>query len=222
MSRTGLRDVQGWLIPVLQGAFGVWCVHCQEQTAHHRLPICRTCASEIPFSIYPLRLQSDYLVQAWCMAPYKSVLGSVIRRGKYAGQRSVFEQLGYMLAGAALDLPEMDAVVSVPLPNHRRMKRGFNQSALLARSVSRLLAIPQYEILSRVDRQEQASRTQTERRRRLTGRFEVRPHFDSESIPKRIVIVDDVITTGATAESCALELLNLGVQEVYVLALVSG
>ena len=116
----------------------------------------------------------------------------------------------------------LDAVVSVPLPTHRRMERGFNQSTLLARSVAQLLAIPQYEILFRVDRQEQTSRTQTERRTRLTGRFEVRPHFDSESIPKRIVIVDDVITTGATAESCALELLNLGVEEVYVLALVSG
>ena len=217
-----MRDVQEWMIPLLQGAFGVSCVHCQEQIAHHRLPLCRDCSSEIPYSIIPLRHESNYLTQMWCMAPYRSVLGSVIRRGKYAGQRSIFEQLGYILAGAALDLPEMDAVVSVPLPTHRLMARGFNQSTLLARSVAQLLAIPQYEILLRVDSQEQASRTQTERRRRLTGRFEVRPHFDSESIPKRILIVDDVLTTGATAESCAIELLNLGVQEVYVIALVSG
>ena len=220
--RIELQADQGWLVPFLQGAFGVSCVHCQEQIAHHRLSICQDCALEIPLSIRPMRLQSDYLAQAWCMAPYKSVLGSVIRRGKYAGQRSVFEQLGDILAGAALDLPEMDAVVSVPIPTQRRLTRGFNQSTLLARSVARLLEIPQYEILVRVDKQEQASRTQTERRRRLTGRFESKPHFNSKTIPKRILIVDDVMTTGSTAESCALELLNLGVEEVFVLALVSG
>ena len=207
---------------MIQGVFGVSCVHCQEQVAHHVLPLCVDCSREIPQSIRPLRFESDYLKQVWCMAPYRSVLGSVIRRGKYSGQRSIFERLGYILAGAALDLPEIDAVVSVPLPRHRKIKRGFNQSTVLARTVAQLLDIAQYEILFRVDQHEQAAKSHLERRVRLTGRFEVRPHFDQDKIPKRIVIVDDVFTTGSTAESCALELLNLGVEKVYVLALVSG
>ena len=95
MRRTGYES-QGWLTSLTR-CFGVCCVHA-EQTAHHRCRFVELCL-EIPFSICPLRLQSDYLVQAWCMAPYKSVLGSVIRRGKYAGQRSVFEQLGYIWRG---------------------------------------------------------------------------------------------------------------------------
>ena len=158
----------------------------------------------------------------WYMAPYRSVLGSVIRRGKYAGQRTVFERLGNILAGAALDLPEIDAVVSVPLPITRQINRGFNQSAILAGCVAKFLGVSQYEILFRVDQQEQAGKSQAERRSRLVGRFEVRPHFDCDTIPERVVIVDDVMTTGSTAESCALELLNIGVREVYVLAVVSG
>jgi len=156
------------------------------------------------------------------MAPYRSVLGSVIRRGKYAGQRSIFDRLGYVLAGAALDLPDIDAVVSVPLPISRKLKRGFNQSTILARHVAQLLEVSQYEILFRIDQQEQAGKSQLERRDQLTGRFEVRPRFDKDTVPRIVLIVDDVMTTGSTAESCALELLNVGVKEVYVLALVSG
>lgn len=214
--------LQEWIIPFVQGALGVPCVHCREQIAHHTLPLCSDCATEIPHFVRPLRLESAYLKQAWCMASYRSVLGSVIRYGKYGGHRSIFQNLGHRLAGAALDLPEIDAVVSVPLPSNRKRHRGFNQSTLLARTVSDLLMIPQYEILFRVDEKEQAAKSQRERKEKLTGRFEVRPHFDPMSIPKKVVIVDDVITTGSTAESCALELLNVGVQEVYVLALVGG
>ena len=215
-------DTHEWLIPMIQGAFGVSCVHCQEQVADHVLPLCVECSMEIPLSIRPVRSESEYLKKVWCMSPYRSVLGSVIRRGKYAGQRSIFERLGKILAGAALDLPEFDAVVSVPLPSGRKIKRGFNQSTILARSVAQFLEVPQYEILFRIDQQEQAGRSHLDRRNRLTGRFEVRPHFAKGGIPRRIVIIDDVMTTGSTAESCALELLNIGVEEVYVLALVSG
>ena len=217
-----LRNSQDWLIPLLQGVFGVYCVHCQEQIAHHQLSLCSTCASEIPYSIHTLKLRSNYLSQCWCMAPYHSVLGSVVRKGKYAGNRTTFEHLGHILAGAALDLPEVDVVASVPLPPNRLIKRGFNQSTILARSVSTLLAIPQHEVLYRVDNQEQASRTQSEMRCKLTGRFEILPNLSSIDFPNRILIVDDVITTGSTAESCALELLNRGAQEVFVLALVGG
>ena len=218
----GFRDVEELIIPMIQGVFGVICVHCHEQLAHHVLPLCVDCSMEIPQSIRPLRFESEYLKKVWCMAPYRSVLGSVIRRGKYAGQRSIFDRLGYVLAGAALDLPDIDAVVSVPLPISRKLKRGFNQSTILARHVAQLLEVSQYEILFRIDQQEQAGKSQLERRDQLTGRFEVRPHFDKDTVPRIVIIVDDVMTTGSTAESCALELLNVGVKEVYVLALVSG
>ena len=217
-----IQAVQDWVNPFLQGMFGVVCVHCREAIAEDRLPLCTECAAEIPYTIRSLRLDSDYLKQAWCMAPYRSVLGSLVRRGKYASQRAIFEELGNVLAGAALDLPAVDAIVSVPLPNIRKMHRGFNQSTILARRVAEVLDLPQYEILFRVDQREQAGKSTLERRMKLTGRFEVRPHFDAAAIPSRIVIVDDVMTTGSTAESCALELLNLGVKEVFVLVLVSG
>ena len=214
--------MEEWMIPMIQRSFGVTCAHCQEQPAHHVLPLCVDCSMEIPQSIRPVRFESEYLKQVWCMAPYRSVMGSVIRRGKYAGQRSIFERLGNLLAGAALDLPEIDAVVSVPLPASRKIKRGFNQSTILARCVAQFLVVPQYEILFRIDKQEQAGKSKLERTQRLTGRFEVRPHFDKDTVPSRVIIVDDVMTTGSTAESCALELLNVGVKEIYVLALVSG
>jgi ComF family protein len=217
-----IRNFNDWARPFYQSTFGVVCVHCHEQVAGHSLPLCPECATELPHLLRPLRLESPYLKEAWCMGPYRSPMGSLVRRGKYSSQLGIFEKLGERLAGAALDLPAIDAIISIPLPNNRLRNRGFNQSWVLANSVSKFLGLPQYHILYRVDGSEQAFKTLSERRELLTGRFEVRPHFELGFSPRRVLLVDDVITTGSTAESCALELLNLGVQEVSVLALVSG
>jgi len=217
-----IRNFTDWVRPFYQATFGVSCVHCREEIAGHYLPLCPECASELPHLLRPIRLDSPYVKGAWCMGPYRSPMGSLVRRGKYANHLGIFEKMGEVLAGAALDLPAIDAVISIPLPNNRLRSRGFNQSWVLANSVAGFLALPQYQILYRVDGSEQASKTLLERGDILTGRFEVRPHFESGFSPQRVLLVDDVITTGSTAESCALELLNLGVEEVYVLALVSG
>ena len=217
-----LEELQDWLTPFVQSTFGVQCVHCRETLAAGRVPLCPECAVELPQFIRPIRIDSPYLHSAWCMGAYRSPMGSLIRRAKYASHQGGFERLGEMLAGAALDLPEFDAILSVPLPSARLRHRGFNQSQLLARSVANMLEIPLYEILYRVDGSEQASKSLSERGRMLTGRFEVRPHFERGFSPPRVLLVDDVFTTGSTAESCALELLNLGVECVSVLTLVSG
>lgn len=217
-----IQNFNDWAMPFYQATFGVACVHCREQIAGHCLPLCPECALELPHLLRPIRLDSPYVKGAWCMGPYRSPMGSLVRRGKYTNQLGIFEKLGERLAGAALDLPAIDAIISIPLPNNRLRSRGFNQSWVLANTVAKFLGLPQYQILYRVDGSEQASKSLSERGDILTGRFEVRPHFESGFSPKRVLLVDDVITTGSTAESCALELLNLGVQEVSVLALVSG
>ena len=217
-----IRDIEDKITPLLQRAFGVQCLHCRKQMAENRLSLCQDCYIELPQVIRAIRLESPYLKGAWCMGSYRSPMGSLIRKGKYASQQGVFIQLAEMLAGAALDLPAFDAVISVPLPEQRMRTRGFNQSALLAQHVASMLDLPHHQILFRVNGAEQAAKSLVDRGVMLTGRFEVRPHFEKGFSPPKILLVDDVFTIGATAESCALELLNLGVQEVWVLALVSG
>jgi ComF family protein len=117
-----------------------------------------------------------------------------------------------VLAGA-------DAVVPVPLHPWKRLQRGFNQSADLART----LGVPVRPVLwrSRATRA-QAGLTPVQRRRNVAGAFALTPWPSraSKAIEKQIlVLVDDVMTTGATLDACARVLERAGAREVRTLAL---
>jgi ComF family protein len=122
-------------------------------------------------------------------------------------------------AGAEL-LDDADVIVPVPLYRSRLWSRRFNQSAMLARAVSRLSGVPVDNfLLARVKRTpSQVGLSPAQRRRNVAGAFRVlRPR--AELAGKHVVVVDDVITTGATADACARVLKRGGAARVDVLAL---
>ena len=121
------------------------------------------------------------------------------------------EALGAAVAEAC-DL-EADAVTWVPLSRRRRAARGFDQAMALARVVARRLEMPIEGTLRRSkDAGAQARRGGHERRLAMSGAFTARP-----DLPARVLLVDDVLTTGATAGACAEALLAAGAREVTVL-----
>lgn len=108
---------------------------------------------------------------------------------------------------------DADVVTWVPLSRRRRAARGFDQAQALARAVGPRLERPAVCLLRRIaDPGAQARRTGEERRRAMRGAFVAtgRP-------PARVLLVDDVLTTGATAAACAEALVDGGASEVYVL-----
>ena len=106
----------------------------------------------------------------------------------------------------------VEAIVPVPLHRSREWERTFNQSALLAKYIGEFSGLPLREILRRNKRTSpQTSLSGMARRRNLKGVFEVR----AGSVPHSVVLVDDVVTTGATLESCANVLRKAGVRRVY-------
>ena len=112
---------------------------------------------------------------------------------------------------------QWDALVPVPLHPERRRKRGFNQSAEIAGWLGKRAGIPLVEGLRRVRvTAPQARLTRAERLRNLRGSLVLAPGFDPRG--KRLVICDDVFTTGATADACAKVLLRAGAGEVVALA----
>ena len=107
----------------------------------------------------------------------------------------------------------VDAIVPVPLHPARLRERGFNQSMRLARGLFPGCRIEPSMLARKVDTRPQAGLRVRERERNVRGAFcaSGRPGVE------RVLLVDDIYTTGATAAACSASLLDAGVREVYVL-----
>jgi ComF family protein len=152
---------------------------------------------------------------------YDGALRAIVHAFKYDGRRSLARPLGQLLreAGASV-LDGADAVVPVPLHPWKRMRRGFNQSADLARA----LGVPVRSVLRRSrPTRAQAGLTPGQRRRNVAGAFAL-AWWPWSAKPSTIagqvlVLVDDVMTTGATLDACARVLKRAGAKEVRTLTL---
>jgi len=161
--------------------------------------------------------------------PYAGVIGDMIRNMKYQGGEAGAGALARLsLAGAESWFAQLrsrgepDIVVPVPLHLLRLFRRSFNQSALLARELSAVLECPLEEFAVRRVRRTppQARRAGREQRlKNMAGAF----HADPRLIEgKSVLLVDDVMTTGATLASCGVALREAGARRVYGFAVARG
>jgi ComF family protein len=154
---------------------------------------------------------------AYCFGAYEGVLRELIHLFKYARIKTLAHPLGDLLAAALPRDQEWDALVPVPLHWRRQWKRGFNQSELLARDIARRTAIPVVKALRRAHATlTQAGLSNTNRRQNVAKAFRCR--LAAEVAGKRILLIDDVMTTGATGAACALALKRAGARKVALLA----
>jgi ComF family protein len=158
------------------------------------------------------------------MARFDGVVQDLIHLMKYQGKRSIARRLGTMLADRLLSdstVGQIDLLIPVPLHPSRERERGYNQSALIARAVGERLGVPVEErVLQRLkNTQTQTRLSAPERTANVAGAFRVR--IPETVAGRRIALVDDVVTTGATADACAEALLTTGASEVLLFALAS-
>jgi ComF family protein len=165
--------------------------------------------------------------QAYCYGAYEGPLRELIHLFKYSRMKPLAGPLGKMLVLALPRDQRFDAVVAVPLHWRRKWDRGFNQSDLLARAVARSWGTP----LVRPVRRRKATRAQaglsnTRRRENVAGAFAARALLTKACLTKsgsvrglRLLLVDDVMTTGATASACAGVLKRAGARSVTLLTL---
>ena len=157
---------------------------------------------------------------AYCFGSYEGVLRELIHLFKYGGVKTLARPLGDFLAAALPRDERFDAVTPVPLHWRRQWQRGFNQSDLLARDVSRRCSFPVLRALRRVNpTAAQAGLSNTARRRNVAAAFRARGGESHRLEGKRILLIDDVMTTGSTAAACALALKRAGAARVALLTL---
>jgi ComF family protein len=190
------------------------CIQCGRRLGEDRTPasgICGACQLDPP---------AYGRARAW--GEYRGFLGHAVRRFKFQGNRPLAAGLSRLLAAADEHwLAEFEAHAVAPMPLHpmRLAERGFNQAVDLARPVARRRKVPiLYSALVRVrDTRPQYGLTVSQRHDNVNQAFQVaRPQAVSG---KNLLLVDDVLTTGATAAAAARALTRAGAAAVVVLTL---
>jgi ComF family protein len=237
-----MRVSASWLRPLADGILSIVlapdCVSCRQPLpAPTRGPVCGTCwAAIVPFTP-PLCVRCGDPLPTWrpislgalrcarcrrrpsaiahsrAIGPYTGSLRDIIHGLKYDGCRSLAAKLALRMRESGADLlDDADAVVPVPLHRRRRRARGFNQAEDLARGLGRPIV--------RALRRRRVTRSQTDlpaaqRHANVRDAFAIRRRSNVSGL--RVVIVDDVCTTGATLEACARVLREAGAREVSAL-----
>ncbi|MBI4298559.1 MAG: ComF family protein [Chloroflexi bacterium] len=197
------------------------CSVCERSLARLEDPYCPTCAQPMRSEATCQRCQESPLDIDGIRSPFlmEGVIRIMIHRMKYNDFRALATVLGRLLS-SSMDayLIPADFLMAVPLHPRRERRRGYNQSLLLAREVSMSKGIPLAKGLVRVkDAPPQARAADAESRRaNVKDAFAFRgTGLDG----RRVLLIDDVCTTGATLGACALALKNSGAAAVWGLTL---
>jgi ComF family protein len=147
------------------------------------------------------------------------VARELVHRLKYSDRQELAVGMGRMMAGAARELaPEADAIVPMPLHWTRLWQRRFNQAAALAAVVSRHSGLPAEPLWLRRRKRtrRQVGLSRTERQQNLQGAFVVPDAARPQLMGKRVLLVDDVLTTGASANAASRVLMRGGAASVDI------
>jgi ComF family protein len=164
------------------------------------------------------RLELNGFDQVYCFGAYEGVLRKLVHLLKFEGVTTLRRPLGAFLARALPREASFDAIVPMPLHWRKRWQRRFNQADLLAREISRRWNVPIRRWVRRKKATApQAGLTSAQRRKNVQGAFEAKDRASLKG--KRILLIDDVLTTGATAGACARSLKRAGAAHVTLLTL---
>lgn len=200
----------------LDAALPANCVGCGREGP----PICQSCGSAldarraspagVPIGL-PGELPEPLLQLEWC-AQFRGATRDALHAIKYAGEQRLAEPLGravarrWVAAGVGAEM-----VTNVPVHADRERRRGYDQAALIARAAARGLQLPYEPVLRRARATiAQFDLDRRDRARNVRGAFVVDPRRAADVDGRWVLLVDDVVTTGATLAAAAMALLDAG------------
>ncbi|MDP1758759.1 MAG: ComF family protein [Thermodesulfovibrionales bacterium] len=195
------------------------CTTCWAGIKRYSGPSCRICA--VPLVSVHATVCKECLTHSPSFSVvlnygiYSDARAEAINLMKFSGLRRFANPLGKLLLN--LEMPECDGIIPVPLSKNALRERGFNQSLLMAKVISKNLRIPVHmdTLLKIKDTLPQVGLNAKERMKNLRGAFKASGKISS----LRLLLLDDVMTTGATARECSKTLMSAGAKEVIVITL---
>ncbi len=209
----------------LVGDDGGLCATCWSRLSFIARPFCERLGTPFGYDPGPGVLSTEAVANppAFCRARaavrYDDVASALVHALKYGDRLDLAPTMGRWMARAGRELTEgADALVPVPLHWRRLWTRRFNQAAALARVISQASAVPVLDdALKRMRATpQQVGLNRADRATNVQGAFQVPDERSAAVAGRRLVLVDDVLTSGATVDACARALLRAGAAQVDV------
>lgn len=192
------------------------CVFCGKILERHQTDFCESCRVEIPMCPKPRETRTflDSWLAVWY---YEGNIRESLLRFKFRGHRHYAAAYGRMLAlRIREDGPEqIDILTWVPISRQRKLERGYDQVQVLAKAVGRELGVKPVATLRKIRNNPPQSGITKEEERRANVFGVYRCIHPEQLQNKRILLLDDIITTGATAGECARVLKTAGAKQVH-------
>lgn len=210
------------------------CAGCGNSLLQSEKSICLTCLEKLPQTHYHIIEENPIVQKFWGRVPLEfaaafyfqnknNITQRLIHQLKYKGKTAIGNELGgiigYHLQQENTLFPKIDAIIPLPLHPAKEQKRGYNQCQFIADGIAAILTIPVYnDVIARVVAN--VSQTQKDKFGRwenVAGIFTVTKPEKIKN--KQLLLIDDVVTTGSTIESCATSILSVPDTKLSVLTL---
>ena len=198
------------------------CPFCRKVLDDPAAPVCPACQPKLPWLEGKAgERRIDFADGCYSPLAYRGQVREAVHWYKFKGVRAMDRALGRLMAQCMEDriAGRVDLITWAPLSARRKRERGYDQAELLARAVGRARSVPAVPVLKKVKHTRPQSELTEESARRANalGAYVLLPGTSLEG--KRVVLVDDVVTSGATLSECASLLRQAGAAEVFCLTL---
>ena len=200
------------------------CPDCWQTVTPYEGPMCRRCGTPLVSDVSTIcgecLANEPAFSYARSFGLYEGVLKTAISLMKFYGIKRLSRPLSDVML--KMKIPGADVVIPVPLHEKRLRKREFNQSALIAKYLAASMGtrVMLNGLVKQRDTMPQVGLTSQERKKNIKGAFSI--ENNSLIADKDILLVDDVVTTGATVRECSKVLKKAGARNIYVITLAHG
>lgn len=196
------------------------CMLCGRVLRYFEKSVCKPCTQKLPKLLNP-DIRMDVKNVRFCIAPfqYRDEIRESLHRYKFKGAAAYGQGYAEFIA-KSIDENKIfcDIISWVPLSKKRLRERGYDQAEIIASALAKKLDLPCVKTLekSRDNRRQSSISDRQKRRSNVSGVY--RCVTEKSLVGKKILLVDDIITSGSTVSECARQLINSGCSEVYAVA----